>query len=130
MQNEDEIFDVVVLGGGQVGETAARRAVRGGLSAAVVERRLPGGECEYYGCVPSKALLLPVELAGEVNRMPELTLRGPIDASKVFARRDDFVEHHDDASQVRLIEDFPAAFFRGQGRLAGPSHRRIRRRGA
>jgi pyruvate/2-oxoglutarate dehydrogenase complex dihydrolipoamide dehydrogenase (E3) component len=55
MANEDEIFDVIVLGAGQVGETAARRAVRGGLSAAVVERRLAGGECEYYGCVPSKA---------------------------------------------------------------------------
>lgn len=120
MANDDEIFDVIVLGGGQVGETAARRAVRGGLSAAVVERRLAGGECEYYGCVPSKSLLLPVELAGEVNRMPGLTLRGPIDAPKVFARRDDFVEHHDDAWEVRLIEDFPAAFFRGQGRLAGP----------
>jgi dihydrolipoamide dehydrogenase len=120
MANEDGIFDVIVIGAGPVGETAAIRAVRGGLSTAVVERRLAGGECEYYGCIPSKAMLWPMELADEVNRMPGLALRDNIDASAVFARRDDFVFHHDDTTSVNQIRNFPATFVRGQGRIAGP----------
>ena len=125
MGNEDDIFDVVVIGAGPVGETAAARAIRGGLSTAVVERRLAGGECEYYGCVPSKAMLWPMEIAAEVDRMPGLDLRGPIDAQAVFARRDDFVLHHDDTAVVRDIRDFPAAFVRGQGRIAGPKRTEV-----
>jgi dihydrolipoamide dehydrogenase len=120
MSNEDEIFDVVVIGAGPVGETAATRTVRGGLSTAIVERRLAGGECEYYGCVPSKAMLWPMELAAEVGRMPGLDLDGPIDAPTVFARRDQFVDHRTDTTQVNQIKNFPATFVRGQGRLAGP----------
>src|SRR5271166_215478 len=120
MGSEDDIFDVIVIGAGPVGQTAATRAVRGGLSTAVIERRLAGGECHYYGCIPSKAMLWPMELAAEVSRMPGLDLRGTIDATAVFARRDDFVDHHDDTTLVSEIKDFPAAFFRGQGRLAGP----------
>jgi dihydrolipoamide dehydrogenase len=119
MADNDDAFDVVVIGAGPVGETAAQRAVRNGLTAAVVERRMAGGECQHYGCVPSKALLWPMELAAEVSRMPGLELRGPIDAAPVLARRDQFTDHQDDAPQVRLIEGMPATFIRGQGRLAG-----------
>ncbi|MEO3868738.1 FAD-dependent oxidoreductase [Nonomuraea sp. B12E4] len=71
-EDESDVFDVIVMGGGPVGLTAARRAARGGLSVALVEERLTGGECQYYACVPSKALLRPVELAAEVSRMPGL----------------------------------------------------------
>jgi len=117
--NESDIFDVIVIGAGPVGTTAAMRAVRGGLSVAVVERRLAGGECEYYGCIPSKAMLLPVELADEVDRMPGVAREGPIDAEAVFARRDDFVDHRDDTTTVSSIRNYPATFVRGQGRLAG-----------
>jgi len=120
MGEQDNVFDVIVMGAGPVGMTAAARAVRNGLSAAVVERRLVGGECHYYGCIPSKALLLPMELAAEVGRMPGLELRGPINPEPVLARRDRFVDHYDDAPLVRVVEGFPAMFFRGQGRLAGP----------
>jgi pyruvate/2-oxoglutarate dehydrogenase complex dihydrolipoamide dehydrogenase (E3) component len=119
MGNEDDIFDVIVIGAGPVGMTAAMRAVRGGLSVALVERRLAGGECEYYGCVPSKAMLLPVELADEVDRMPGVARHAPIDAQAVFARRDDFVFHRDDTTVVTSISNYPATFVRGQGRLAG-----------
>ena len=115
-----DAFDVIVIGAGPVGTTAAQRVVRGGLSAAVVERRLFGGECNFYGCVPSKALLWPVELAAAVSRMPGLNLAGPIDASAVTARRDDFVTHYHDDSIVGPIEKFPATIVRGQGRLVGP----------
>lgn len=119
MPDDDDAFDVIVIGAGPAGETAAQRAVRNGLTAAVVERRLAGGECQHYGCVPSKALLWPMELAAEVSRMPGLELRGPIDPGPVLARRDDFVGHQDDAPQVDAIREWPATFVRGQGRLAG-----------
>jgi dihydrolipoamide dehydrogenase len=120
MAGEDEVFDVIVIGAGPVGENAAARAVRGGLTAAVVERRLVGGECAYYACIPSKALLRPMELAAEVSRLPGVELRGPIDAAAVLARRDETVSHFDDGGQVRWVESVPATFVRGRGRLAGP----------
>lgn len=119
MPELDDAVDVVVIGAGPVGMTAAQRAVRNGLTAAVVERRLVGGECQHYGCIPSKALLWPMELAAEVSRMPGLELRGPIDPGPVLTRRDEFVEHHGDAPEVRAIQHMPATFVRGQGRLAG-----------
>ena len=90
----ENVFDVIVIGAGPVGRTAAARAVRAGLTAAVVERRLVGGECGYYGCIPSKALLWPMEVAAAVSRMPGVELAGPIDAAAVTARRDEFVGHY------------------------------------
>lgn len=120
MAIDGDVFDVIVIGAGPVGETAAARAVRGGMTAAVVERRLVGGECNYYGCIPSKALLWPMELAAQVGRMPGVKLAGPIDAASVLARRDDFVYHHDDSGPVNWLEKLPATFVRGQGRVAGP----------
>jgi pyruvate/2-oxoglutarate dehydrogenase complex dihydrolipoamide dehydrogenase (E3) component len=115
----DDVFDVIVIGAGPVGRVAAARAVRGGLSAMVVERRLVGGECGYYGCIPSKALLWPMEVAAAVSRMPGVELVGPIDTAAVTARRDEFVGHYDDSRQVSRVEKLPATFVRGQGRLAG-----------
>ncbi|MFC7591829.1 NAD(P)/FAD-dependent oxidoreductase [Nonomuraea antimicrobica] len=116
-------FDVIVIGAGPAGENVVDRAVRGGLTAAIVEDRLAGGECSYWACVPSKALLRPVDLAGEVARVPGLSL-GEVDVAKVLARRDEAVSNFDDAGQVRWIESVPAEFVRGRGRLDGP--RRVR----
>jgi pyruvate/2-oxoglutarate dehydrogenase complex dihydrolipoamide dehydrogenase (E3) component len=120
MADANEVFDVIVIGAGPVGITAAARVARGGLTAAVIEERLAGGECAYYACVPSKALLWPMELAAEVSRVPGLELRGPIDTAAVLARRDETVSHFDDGHNVNAIEKFPATFVRGRGRLAGP----------
>ncbi|HZE33355.1 MAG TPA: NAD(P)/FAD-dependent oxidoreductase [Actinoallomurus sp.] len=119
MADEDDVFDVIVIGAGPAGETAAGRAVRGGLTAAVIEKRLAGGECAFYACIPSKALLRPVDLAAEVGRMPGLELRGPIDTAAALARRDRTVSHFDDGGQVTWIAERPATFVRGSGRLAG-----------
>jgi pyruvate/2-oxoglutarate dehydrogenase complex dihydrolipoamide dehydrogenase (E3) component len=121
MADEGDVFDVIVIGAGPVGETAAARVASAGLSAAVVEERLAGGECAYYACIPSKTLLRPMELAAEVSRLPGLELRGPIEAAAVLARRDRIVSHLDDSGQVTWIEKIPATFVRGRGRLAGPS---------
>ncbi|MED7929007.1 NAD(P)/FAD-dependent oxidoreductase [Nonomuraea sp. LP-02] len=117
-------YDVIVIGAGPAGENVADRAVRGGLTAAIVEERLAGGECAYWACVPSKALLRPVDLAGEVSRVPGMSL-GEIDVAAVLARRDEAVSRYDDGGQVRWIEGVPAEFVRGRGRLDGPKRVRV-----
>jgi dihydrolipoamide dehydrogenase len=111
-------FDVVVIGAGVAGEVAAGRLGQSGLSVAIVEDRLVGGECSYYACMPSKALLRPVELAREVARVPGLEL-GPIDVAAVLSRRDDVIARLDDAGQVPWLEERGVTLVRGRGRLAG-----------
>jgi pyruvate/2-oxoglutarate dehydrogenase complex dihydrolipoamide dehydrogenase (E3) component len=64
-----DAYDVVVLGAGPVGQTVALRARAAGLSAALIERELVGGECSYWGCVPSKALLRPVLAVADARRI-------------------------------------------------------------
>jgi pyruvate/2-oxoglutarate dehydrogenase complex dihydrolipoamide dehydrogenase (E3) component len=117
----DTDVDVIVIGAGPAGENVVDRAVRGGLSAAVVEQHLAGGECSFYACIPSKALLRPMELAAEVGRVPGLAsaLTGPVDVDAVLARRDWAVADLDDAGQVSWLESVPAQLVRGRGRLVG-----------
>jgi pyruvate/2-oxoglutarate dehydrogenase complex dihydrolipoamide dehydrogenase (E3) component len=111
-------FDVVVIGAGVAGEVAAGRLGENGVSVAVVEDRLVGGECSFYACMPSKALLRPVELAREVARVPGLAL-GPIDVPAVLARRDEVIHDQDDSTQVPWLEQHHVTLVRGHGRLAG-----------
>ncbi|MEO3874429.1 NAD(P)/FAD-dependent oxidoreductase [Nonomuraea sp. B12E4] len=117
-------FDVIVIGAGPAGENVVDRAVRGGLTVAIVEAELAGGECSYWACVPSKALLRPIDLAGEVRRVAGLSL-GDIDAAKVLAWRDEAVSNYDDAGQVSWIENVPGELVRGHGRLDGPKRVRV-----
>jgi pyruvate/2-oxoglutarate dehydrogenase complex dihydrolipoamide dehydrogenase (E3) component len=111
-------FDVVVIGAGVAGEVAAGRLGQNGVSVAVVEDRLVGGECSFYACMPSKALLRPVELAREVARIPGLEL-GPIDVPAVLGRRDEVIHHQDDSEQVPWLDEHHVTLVRGHGRLAG-----------
>jgi dihydrolipoamide dehydrogenase len=119
-------FDVVVLGAGPAGEVAAGRLADGGLSVAVVEPHLVGGECSFYACMPSKALLRPGELLAEARRVPGVAeaVGGELDAGAVLARRDEVVHDLSDESQLPWLEDKGIELLRGAGRLDG--ERRVR----
>jgi dihydrolipoamide dehydrogenase len=111
-------FDVVVMGAGAPGEVAAGRLGQNGLSVAIVEESLVGGDCSFYACMPSKALLRPVELANEVGRVPGLEL-GPIDSAAVLARRDEVIHNLDDSSQLPWLEQHNVTLVRGRARISG-----------
>ncbi|MFE9284885.1 dihydrolipoyl dehydrogenase family protein [Streptomyces olivaceus] len=121
-QSESLTYDVVVIGAGPVGENVADRTRAAGLSTAIVESELVGGECSYWACMPSKALLRPVIARADARRLPGLAeaVSGPLDAAGVLARRDEYTSHWNDDGQVRWIEGIGADLYRGQGRLAGP----------
>ncbi|MEU8193262.1 NAD(P)/FAD-dependent oxidoreductase [Microbispora amethystogenes] len=114
-----EVFDVIVVGAGPAGEVVAGRVAAAGLSTVIVERELAGGECSYWACMPSKALLRPVDLAGEVSRVPGMRLDGPIDAVAVLAHRDTVVSNYDDSGQARWLDSAKVTLVRGTGRLTG-----------
>ncbi len=120
--HEPETHDVVVLGAGPVGENVADRARAAGLSVAVVERELIGGECSYWACVPSKALLRPVLALADARRVAGASqaVTSSIDAAAVFKRRNHFVGDWDDSGQADWIAGIGATLVRGHGRLAGP----------
>ena len=64
----EHTYDLIVIGAGPVGENVADRAHQGGLSVAIVESELVGGECSYWACMPSKTLLRPPEARAEARR--------------------------------------------------------------
>ena len=122
METAEHTYDVVVLGAGPVGQNAAERARAAGLSVAMVERELVGGECSYWACVPSKALLRPVIAVADADHIDGAreAVTGPINADSVFGRRDRYVSNWDDAGQADWVAGIGAALVRGHGRVDGP----------
>jgi pyruvate/2-oxoglutarate dehydrogenase complex dihydrolipoamide dehydrogenase (E3) component len=114
-------YDLVVLGGGAVGEVLADRAKQGGLSVAVVEHELVGGECSYWACMPSKALLrsgMALRAAKRIGGSRE-AVTGNLDVAAVLARRNSFTHDWNDDSQVEWLEGAGLDLVRGHGRLTG-----------
>ncbi|MFY1575898.1 dihydrolipoyl dehydrogenase family protein [Verrucosispora sp. WMMD703] len=113
-------YDVVVIGAGPVGENVADRVVRGGLTAAIVERELVGGECSYWACMPTKALLRSASALRAARQLPGAreAVTGNLDAAAVLGRRDSFASHWRDDGQVSWLESAGIALHRGQGRIA------------
>ena len=122
----ERTYDVVVVGAGPTGENAADRARRAGLSVAIVEAERVGGECGYWACIPSKALLRPAQALAEARAVagaaPAVT--GTLDVGAVLARRDRFTGRGDDGGQASWLSGRGIDLVRGRGRLAG--ERRVR----
>jgi dihydrolipoamide dehydrogenase len=114
-------YDVIVIGGGAVGENAAGYARGHGLSVALIERELVGGECTYWACMPSKALLRPGEVLATARRVPAAAgaVTGEVDADAAFKSRDAFTSGWDDKYQVQWVDSVGVDLIRGVGRLAG-----------
>ena len=117
-----DTYDVVVIGGGPAGENAAQYAIQGSSrTAVIVEAELLGGECSYWACMPSKALLRPVDVLAGARALPGVAemLSGSLDLEAVLNRRDRFTHNHDDSGQVGWANDHGIEVLRGRGSLAG-----------
>lgn len=115
-----DAFDVIVIGAGAAGENAADYAIRGSSrTAALIESDLVGGACSYYACMPSKALLRPLDVRAAATHLGGLPSSIDIDPDALLKRRDSWVNEYSDAGQVEWAEGAGISVVRGRGRLAG-----------
>jgi pyruvate/2-oxoglutarate dehydrogenase complex dihydrolipoamide dehydrogenase (E3) component len=120
-------FDAIVLGAGPAGEVCAGRLADNGLAVALVERELVGGECSFYACMPSKALLRPAQALAEARRVPGAAeaASGELDVGAVLRRRDEVVHDLSDDAQLPWVEQRSIVLVRGQGVVAGEREIRV-----
>ncbi|MBB4689196.1 dihydrolipoyl dehydrogenase family protein [Amycolatopsis jiangsuensis] len=113
-------YDVVVIGAGPVGENIADRVVQGGLTAAIVERELVGGECSYWACMPTKVLLRSGAALRAARQLPGAreAVTGELDVAAVLRRRDSFASDWKDDGQVSWLGQAGIRLHRGQGRIS------------
>ncbi len=117
----EQTYDAIVLGAGPAGEVVAGRLADAGWKVAIVEKDLVGGECSYYACMPSKALLRPADVLAEAKRIPGVPVAGDaaLDPAAVLARRDQVIHDEDDSGQLPWLEERKIDLFRGAGRFVG-----------
>ena len=128
MAPDPDAFDLVVLGGGSAGETAAARVAAGGRRVAVVESRLVGGECPYWGCVPSKALLIAASRRRQAARASELGAVGsPLDVGDpseawrgAVRMRNERAKQLTDDEATEALTSLGVEVIRGEGRIREP----------
>jgi len=114
--------DVVVVGTGPGGESLANKAARAGLKVVAVEKHLVGGECPYYGCIPSKMMLRAADALAEAHRAGQLA--GDVTVTPSWAPvakrvAEEATAHWDDSAAVDRLEESGATVLRGTGRLDG-----------
>ncbi|WP_019549023.1 dihydrolipoyl dehydrogenase family protein [Streptomyces sulphureus] len=125
-------YDVVVIGAGPVGENVADRVVKAGMSAAIVEGELAGGECSYWACIPSKALLRPPAALAAARSVDGArgAVRDRVDTRAALSRRDSFVSDWRDDAQADWIRSSGIELLRGWGELIGEKLLRVSGEGA
>jgi dihydrolipoamide dehydrogenase len=117
----ENVYDLIVIGTGPIGQTLAERARAAGLSVAAVERELVGGECSYWACIPIKAMLRPVVAVADARRVAgaRQAATGPVNTPAVLARSNGYVSDWNDKGQVDWLKRIGSELLRGHGRLDG-----------
>ena len=115
--------DVAVVGLGPGGEALASQLAQAGLDVVGIDQRLVGGECPYFGCVPSKMMIRGADLLAEGRRIEGMSGQSTVrpDWSQVSDRiRQEATDDWDDTVAVQRLEKAGVTFVRGTARLAGP----------